>query len=63
MHAASMEMHSALVTREYRKPINNNCFVYFESSLFYFILFFYFLVKKSRTFENHNPISITFKAS
>ena len=51
LHAASMEMHSALVTREYRKPINNNCFVYFESFLFYFISLFLFFGKKIKDFR------------
>lgn len=50
LHAASMEMHSALVTREYRKPINNNYFVYFESFLFHFISLFLFFGKKIMDF-------------
>ena len=51
LHAASMEMHSALVRREYRKPINNNHFVYFESFLFYFISLFLFFSKKIKDFR------------
>ena len=51
LHAASMEMHSALVTREYRKPIKNNYFVYFESFLFYFISLFLFFGKEIKDFR------------